>query len=100
MKRLTVVESSMVHAVGYDRASRILEVIFNDGKIYFYGDVPRGVYVGLLAADSIGHYMQENVIPMYATWRLGRAPKTSKRPAATAKGAKRAAKPTTNARKK
>jgi len=34
MKKLTIVESSMIHAVGYDSKTRVLEVVFNSGGTY------------------------------------------------------------------
>ena len=40
--QLTLVESSMIHAAGYDDTTNELEVIFNSGHIYRYRDVPAG----------------------------------------------------------
>ena len=51
---LVTVESSMIHAVGYDKEKRILEIVFNTGRTYQYGDVPPEVYEGLLNAESKG----------------------------------------------
>ncbi len=62
---LTVVESSMIHAVGYDEQTRRLEVVFNTGHIYCYEDVPRETFEGLLAADSKGSYMRSHVMDVY-----------------------------------
>jgi hypothetical protein len=64
----------MVHAVGYDRDTRTLEVVFNDGGIYLYQDVPRGVYHGLLRAPSKGQFMQREVLPFYTALPLARVP--------------------------
>lgn len=69
---LTVVESSMIHAAGYDAEARELEVVFSSGKIYRYQDVPRSVYEGLLAADSKGQYMRARVIGEYDERSLSR----------------------------
>jgi hypothetical protein len=60
----------MLHAVGYDRETRTLEVVFNDGGIYLYQDVPRGVYAGLMASKSKGQYMQREVLPFYTALPL------------------------------
>ncbi|MFB6099316.1 MAG: KTSC domain-containing protein [Salinibacter sp.] len=61
---LTTVDSSMVHAVGYDEDKRELEIIFNSGKIYRYENVDRDEYEGLMAADSKGRYMRAHIIDM------------------------------------
>jgi len=37
---LVTVESSMIHAIGYDKQKRILEIVFNTGRTYQYLDVP------------------------------------------------------------
>jgi hypothetical protein len=63
--KLTTVESSMIHAVGYDAKTRTLEVVFNSGKTYQYYDVPQGEYDGLLAASSKGSYMRACIIDVY-----------------------------------
>ena len=65
IKALTVVESSMIHAVGYDEQTRKLEIVFNTGRIYCYEDVPREVYEGLMAAESKGSYMRSSIIDVY-----------------------------------
>ena len=69
---LVTVESSMIHAVGYDDAAQELEVVFNSGKTYRYTGVPRTVYEELLAADSKGQYMRANVIDVYPDYPLSR----------------------------
>ncbi len=63
--KLTTVESSMLHAVGYDPETRTLEVVFNSGEKYQYYDVPPEEYEGLMAAESKGSYMHSNIIDMY-----------------------------------
>lgn len=68
--RLDTVESTMLHAVGYDPEVRVLEVIFNTGGIYFYRDVPPDVYEGLMQADSKGQYFQEVIRDRYGHWTL------------------------------
>lgn len=47
--------SSMILSVGYDSASRVLEVEFRRGsRIYRHFDVPEFLYQGLIAARSKG----------------------------------------------
>lgn len=69
---LITVESSMIHAVGYDDARREMEVVFNSGRIYRYEGVPRTVYEALLAADSKGQYLRACVIDVYPDYELSR----------------------------
>ncbi|PSQ70958.1 MAG: KTSC domain-containing protein [Bacteroidetes bacterium QH_9_67_14] len=63
--QLTTVESSMIHAAGYDAEGRELEVVFNSGKVYRYRDVDEDVFEELLDAESKGRYMQAHVIGVY-----------------------------------
>lgn len=62
---LVTVDSTVIHAVGYDEETRRLEVVFNSGQVYCYIDVPREVYERLLTADSKGSYLQAYVIDVY-----------------------------------
>jgi len=64
--KLTVVESSMVHAIGYESKSRTLEVVFNSGRTYVYDDVSPKIYKELMAADSKGQYMRAEIIDCYS----------------------------------
>lgn len=68
--KLTVVESSMVHAIGYDSKTRTLEVVFNSGRTYVYEDVPPKIYKELMAAESKGQYMRAEIIDCYSCSQL------------------------------
>jgi hypothetical protein len=70
--KLTPVESSMIHAVGYDDETQTLEVIFNSGRIYRYEDVPPEEYEGLMNAESKGRYMRANIIDVYPHYQTSR----------------------------
>jgi hypothetical protein len=70
--RLTRVDSSMIYAIRYDEEMRTLEVVFNDGGIYRYLDVPRRIYRELMNADSKGLYMHDYVIGFYDYVRVRR----------------------------
>jgi hypothetical protein len=63
--KLQTVDSSMIHAVGYDPKHQMLEVVFNSGKVYQYLEVPQNVYDELMASDSKGSYMLSFVIDCY-----------------------------------
>ena len=68
--KLTVVESSMIHAVGYSAKTRELEVVFNSGRTYVYEDVPPKIYKELMAAGSKGQYMRAEIIDCYSCHEL------------------------------
>jgi hypothetical protein len=70
--KLTTVESSMIHAVGYDAKTRTLEVIFTSGGTYIYDNVPPKVYKELMAAESKGRYMKNEIIDVYPGGKLSR----------------------------
>lgn len=57
MERIPV-QSSNLAEVGYDQDEGILEVLFNNGSIYHYFNVPASVFQQLLHAESKGtfHY--------------------------------------------
>ena len=56
MQRIPVT-SSNVESVGYDAATSTLEVEFRNGGVYQYFDVPASKHAGLLAASSVGGYL-------------------------------------------
>lgn len=72
VSRLVKVRSTMLFAVGYDAETQTMEVIFNSGGIYRYYDVPPHVYQGLVASESVGRYMWDNVFDTYTYERLRR----------------------------
>lgn len=55
MNRVPVISSS-IRVIGYDRASRTLEVEFNHGAIYQYFEVPLVLYGDFMAASSMGPF--------------------------------------------
>lgn len=57
----TLVESSTICSIGYDQANQILEVEFEDGRVYQYYNVPLSVYEGLMGAVSHGGYLDKYV---------------------------------------
>lgn len=69
---LHTVDSAAIHAIGYDRESRIMEVIFTGGGIYLFRNVPPQVFEGFVRSGSKGAYFQQNVRGAYGHQRLGR----------------------------
>jgi hypothetical protein len=64
------VNSSNVASVGYDPQTMTLEVEFLDGAVYQYCDVPEDEYTGLLSADSVGGYLNNNIKGRYRYARI------------------------------
>lgn len=60
MKR-SHVKSSNISEVGYHEKTETLEVLFRNGRMYQYFDVPSWVYQGLLGADSCGRYLNQEI---------------------------------------
>ena len=69
MNRQPVV-SSNVAEVGYDEKIQVLEVMFTNGSVYQYFDVPQQIYQGLIAASSVGTYLNENIKGNYRYSRI------------------------------
>jgi len=68
--QLVPVDSSMIHAVGYDTGAHELEVVFTSGKIWRYTNVPQDLYHQLLAAESKGSFMRACIIGIYPEYNV------------------------------
>lgn len=67
----TSVKSSQIAQIGYDAEKQVLEIEFKGkGAVYQYSDVPKEVHTGLLAADSVGKYFNENIKGAYKFTKL------------------------------
>ncbi|MEX2619990.1 MAG: KTSC domain-containing protein [Egibacteraceae bacterium] len=62
---MTYVDSSNLEQVGYDNDNMELHVIFKDGSLYVYLDVPAQIYEELLVAPSKGSYLNREVKGVY-----------------------------------
>ena len=60
MNRFPVASSNLAE-VGYDPATQTLEIMFKDGSVYQYFDVPQQVYEGIMVADSVGRFFHANI---------------------------------------
>ena len=58
MKRVEV-SSSSLRELGYDPDEQALEVVFQNGALYRYEEVPAEVVQALLEADSLGTYFNQ-----------------------------------------
>ncbi|NUO20316.1 KTSC domain-containing protein [bacterium] len=61
----TPVVSSNLKSVGYDTATRTLEIQFLSGGIYQYINVPPNVYSALMAASSHGSFFARAIRNSY-----------------------------------
>jgi len=59
------VKSSHIRSVGYDEATRTLQVEFNNGKVFNYADVPLAVHREMIYAESVGRYFHAAVKSRY-----------------------------------
>ncbi len=64
------VESRAVTAAVYDTAGLELVVTFTGGARYAYAGVSRAIYENLLAAESIGRFVNTIIKPNYEATRL------------------------------
>lgn len=64
----TVVQSSNVKSVGFDREQWLMEVEYQSGGIYQYQDVKPDEYAALLAAESKGRHLRLHFIQAGKTY--------------------------------
>lgn len=69
---LETVRSSAIHAIGYDMATREMEVIFTGGGIYRFSNVPAEFYIRFLRSESKGNFFQDHIKGRFRHERLGR----------------------------
>lgn len=64
------VPSRSIRSVGYDPATRILEIMYVNGGLYEYIDVPREEHRALMGAESKGAYVNLRIKPHYECRRV------------------------------
>ncbi len=69
---LETVRSSAIHAIGYEIASRELEVIFNGGGIYRFYNVSPEIFAAFISAPSKGSFFQDCIRGRFRHARLGK----------------------------
>lgn len=62
MEREIIEGSSRVAEIGYSRSKLTLQVKFQKGGIYNYTPVTQEQFDELMAAESVGKYLGENII--------------------------------------
>lgn len=76
---ITPVESSQIHAMGYDAETQTLAVQFkkkdgSPGGVYHYADVPDDAWQELRDAPSIGSHFYKNIKPRSDIYPFTRIP--------------------------
>ncbi len=64
------VTSSNIAEIGYDEPSRTLEVLFLNGGLYQYFDVPPQVHQELMRSSSHGQYLNTQIKGRYRYARV------------------------------
>jgi hypothetical protein len=64
------VTSSSISEIGYDSTTNTLEIMFTDGRVYQYFDVPVGAYEALINAGSIGQHFHREIRGEYRFARV------------------------------
>ncbi len=64
------VESSSLASVGYEAATRTLEVEFRRGRVYQYHGVGPDIVAQLMSADSKGRFMNAHIRNAYRFTRI------------------------------
>lgn len=59
------VNSSSVRSVGYDETAHVLDLEFQNGRVYRYRHVPAAVYRLLLLAPSLGQFVNQQIKPRF-----------------------------------
>lgn len=62
--------SSNIAEVGFDPDTSILEVLFSNGTLYQYNNVPSTVHSDLMAASSHGSFLNAHVKGRFSYVRL------------------------------
>lgn len=70
----TEVESTTMRSVGYEAATRVLEIEFQSGAVYQYLDVPQEVHAALMQAESKGGYFNFEIRDAYRYTLISEAP--------------------------
>jgi len=59
------VQSSVIKEYRYDKSEQSLEILFINGKVYKYVDVPQNIFDEFEKAKSKGTYYNENIKHSY-----------------------------------
>jgi hypothetical protein len=66
------VQSSHIASVGYDEEQQIMEIVFHDGRVYHYLEVPPERVLSFLRAESKGRFLNSDIKPHFQYRAVGR----------------------------
>lgn len=66
---MTEVKSSQIHSIGYDKASKKLQIQFKGNQVYLYDDVEHKHYLKMLT-ESAGQYFHAYIRGNYTFEKL------------------------------
>ena len=69
MRRVPVTSSNIAE-IGYDKASGTFEILFRNGRLYQYFDVPPQEHSELIKASSHGRYLNAHIKGRYRYARV------------------------------
>lgn len=64
------VESSNIRSMGYNSEVKQLRVVFTNGGIFQYKEIPKEVYEEMMASKSIGSFFSKNIRNNYVCVKL------------------------------
>lgn len=64
------VKSSNIARVGYEPASKTMEVHFHNGTRYHYHNVPHATHAAFVGAESLGKHFGQHVKPHFKFTKL------------------------------
>jgi hypothetical protein len=65
------VDSTAVRSIGFDADINVLELEFASGAVYKYFGVPRKLYEAMRGADSLGAFVNREIVPRFRAERVG-----------------------------
>jgi hypothetical protein len=66
----TRVKSGHLLSVGYDTATRTLEIEFKNGAVYQYENVSPQKFHAFANADSLGEYLAKKIKPVHKVTKI------------------------------
>jgi len=66
------VDSKTIASVGYDDEQQIMEIVFSDGRVYHFLEVPPERVLSLLRAESKGRFFNAEIKPNFDHRAAGR----------------------------
>ena len=67
------VDSSSIREVGHDEEDEVLGVIFNSGILYHYKGVSKEKFEEMVAAPSVGKFLNEEIKDVFDCENMGPA---------------------------